>query len=282
MDKNKYTSRSMSIFELCKSVTKENGIDYINSIVFFISALKVNESTLKELNELYGCRIQNLIEILNQEKSMMTQYINEIDFQVSDEFNEILMSSKQIAETYKQTMINEGNIIEAILNCESEIVQKLKNVIDIQQVRNIACCARDLLVNLKTVKYESCFDSRTVSANKVNHNELLSLIESHFGSKWTESVKHSLEKDEDSVFVAIERDLIIGFSTYDSSECRKGVFGPMGVFGNRKREGIGKLLLLRALNRMKIEGYQYAVIGQAGPIEFYEKNCNAILIPVGI
>jgi hypothetical protein len=26
-------------------------------------------------------------------------------------------------------------------------------------------------------------------------------------------------------------------------------------------------------------GYYYAIIGEAGPIELYEKNCGAILIP---
>ena len=26
---------------------------------------------------------------------------------------------------------------------------------------------------------------------------------------------------------------------------------------------------------MKKSGYEYAIIGQAGPIEFYERSCNA-------
>ncbi|WP_282172419.1 hypothetical protein [Cytobacillus firmus] len=34
-----------------------------------------------------------------------------------------------------------------------------------------------------------------------------------------------------------------------------------------------------ALNNIKEIGYGYAIIGGAGPIEFYEKACRAVVIP---
>ena len=53
----------------------------------------------------------------------------------------------------------------------------------------------------------------------------------------------------------------------------------MGTASNRRLKSVGKELLFRCLLEMKSIGYEYAVIGQAGPIEFYERVCNAKLIP---
>lgn len=53
----------------------------------------------------------------------------------------------------------------------------------------------------------------------------------------------------------------------------------MGTSRKYRVKGIGKILLHKSLKSMKEIGYEYAIIGQAGPIEFYEKNCNAKLIP---
>ncbi|WP_425454571.1 hypothetical protein [Gracilibacillus dipsosauri] len=39
-------------------------------------------------------------------------------------------------------------------------------------------------------------------------------------------------------------------------------------------------LLHYCLKEMKEAGYEYAIIGQAGPIEFYEKACQARVIPI--
>jgi hypothetical protein len=43
--------------------------------------------------------------------------------------------------------------------------------------------------------------------------------------------------------------------------------------------GIGKILLLKCLYGMKEQGYAYGIIGGVGPASFYEKVCNAVLIP---
>ena len=43
-------------------------------------------------------------------------------------------------------------------------------------------------------------------------------------------------------------------------------------------QGIGKSLLIKCLEAMKQMGYGYAIIGGAGPIEFYEKAVQAEVI----
>jgi hypothetical protein len=43
--------------------------------------------------------------------------------------------------------------------------------------------------------------------------------------------------------------------------------------------GIGKALLLACLCGLRELGYVYAIIGRAGPIDFYEKAVGAMVIP---
>ena len=58
----------------------------------------------------------------------------------------------------------------------------------------------------------------------------------------------------------------------------RGFFGPTGVDPAYRGKGIGKALLLKCLEAMRNEGYGYAVIGGAGPVNFYEKCCGATVI----
>lgn len=58
----------------------------------------------------------------------------------------------------------------------------------------------------------------------------------------------------------------------------KGFFGPTGVDMSARGKGIGQALLLRTLLDMRDQGYGYAVIGGAGPTEFYQRSVGAIPI----
>jgi hypothetical protein len=71
-------------------------------------------------------------------------------------------------------------------------------------------------------------------------------------------------------------DKLLGFACYDVTS--KGMFGPECVCEKHRCKGIGAGLLLSALHAMRAERYAYAVIGCAGPIEFYEKTVGATLI----
>lgn len=56
-------------------------------------------------------------------------------------------------------------------------------------------------------------------------------------------------------------------------------FGPTRVLDEYQGQGIGKALLIKSLEGLRELGYAYAVIGSVGPVEFYAKCCNAIIIP---
>ncbi|WP_309446338.1 hypothetical protein [Peribacillus butanolivorans] len=72
---------------------------------------------------------------------------------------------------------------------------------------------------------------------------------------------------------------MVGFAGFDIYKNKKGYFGPMGVSVSNRISGIGYSLLHNCLKDMSNVGYEYAIIGAAGPIEFYEKACNAVVIP---
>lgn len=87
----------------------------------------------------------------------------------------------------------------------------------------------------------------------------------------------ALEKPRAGVHMAqpdeLHSEALLGFACYDVAG--RGLFGPEGVREDRRGEGIGKMLLLTCLHAMKAERYAYAVIGWAGPTEFYAKAVGA-------
>jgi GNAT superfamily N-acetyltransferase len=93
---------------------------------------------------------------------------------------------------------------------------------------------------------------------------------------WVNECDVSFANKPASCFVAIRQKKLVGFACYDAT-C-KDFFGPMGVDEAARGQGIGGALLLTALRAMREQGYAYAIIGSAGPVEFYAKECGATLI----
>ncbi len=79
-----------------------------------------------------------------------------------------------------------------------------------------------------------------------------------------------------SCFIAVRGSEILGYACYHATA--PDFFGPTRVSSTEQGKGIGKALLLRSLHAMKEEGYVYAIIGGVGPVEFYEKCVNAVII----
>ncbi len=102
-------------------------------------------------------------------------------------------------------------------------------------------------------------------------------VKEHFSILWADGVEVAFSRQPVSCIVAIKDKEIAGFACYETT-C-KGFFGPTGVQEKFRGEGLGKLLLLMALDALKASGYAYGIIGGAGPIAFYEKNVGAIPIP---
>ena len=101
-------------------------------------------------------------------------------------------------------------------------------------------------------------------------------VKKRFGDGWESEVNVSFSYQPVACFVAIKEGKILGFSVYDAAY--RNFFGPTGVDESFRGKGIGKVLLLKALEAMKDLGYAYAIIGGVGPAAFYEKVAGAKLI----
>ena len=97
-----------------------------------------------------------------------------------------------------------------------------------------------------------------------------------FGEHWGSECEASFAGRPVSCFIATEEGQVVGFACYEAT-CRD-FFGPTGVATDRRGLGIGKALLLACLDAMRADGYAYAIIGGAGPIDFYQRVCGAIPI----
>lgn len=105
---------------------------------------------------------------------------------------------------------------------------------------------------------------------------VLNWVEKNFTKPWVSECDVAFAHQPIGCFIAIEGKQIVGFTCYEAT-C-KNFFGPTGVLDNQRGRGVGKVLLLRALNAMRDEGYAYAIIGGVGPVEFYERTVGAKLI----
>jgi GNAT superfamily N-acetyltransferase len=93
---------------------------------------------------------------------------------------------------------------------------------------------------------------------------------------WADEVEVGFSRQPVSVFIAIVDGEIAGFCAYECT--RRNYLGPMGVGETLRGKNVGKALLLASLHAMREMGYAYAIIGGAGPTEFYQKTCGATVI----
>lgn len=98
-----------------------------------------------------------------------------------------------------------------------------------------------------------------------------------FRPSWVSECEVAFASSPVNCIIAVENGKLLGFACYDATT--KGFFGPTGVDEQERGRGIGKMLFLYTLYLMRLDGYGYAVIGGAGPTEFYAKAAGATIIP---
>lgn len=105
---------------------------------------------------------------------------------------------------------------------------------------------------------------------------VLNWIRTHFGEGWASECDVAFANQPVSCFIAVKDNEMLGFACYEAT-C-KNFFGPTGVGENARKLGIGEGLLLACMHAMKAEGYAYAIIGGAGPKEYYSRKVGATII----
>ena len=143
----------------------------------------------------------------------------------------------------------------------------------------------DMLVKLYELKdnshlYKRLADDgikiiRPMTPNKAKVSEF---VRKTFSEGWANEIETAFTRFPVSCFIAYDEKekKIVGFAGYDCTY--KDFFGPTGVDPEYRNKGIGGALLLRCFEAMRDEGYGYAIIGGAGPVEYYKKMCGAIVI----
>lgn len=97
-----------------------------------------------------------------------------------------------------------------------------------------------------------------------------------FSARWVDEFKVAMGHQPVGCIIATHERRVVGFACYDATA--RGFIGPMGVDPQLRQGGVGKALLLTALEQMRALGYAYAVVGGVGPREFYEKCAGATVI----
>jgi GNAT superfamily N-acetyltransferase len=105
---------------------------------------------------------------------------------------------------------------------------------------------------------------------------IVAWVRQRFSEGWASECDVSFSNQPVTCFLAVENGQLLGFACYDAT-C-KNFFGPTGVDENQRGRGIGSALLLACLHDMRAHGYGYAIIGAAGPTDFYTKAVGAIPI----
>jgi GNAT superfamily N-acetyltransferase len=105
---------------------------------------------------------------------------------------------------------------------------------------------------------------------------VVSWVRQQFGDGWASECEVSFARLPIACFRAQRGQAVLGFACYDSTA--KAFFGPTGVLEAERKQGIGTALLLVTLDAMAAEGYAYAIIGGAGPADFYTNAVGAVPI----
>jgi len=142
----------------------------------------------------------------------------------------------------------------------------------------------DYLVNLSLLAPDPELDERVHNAGVTIRRALAPELElvtgwvrQKFSAGWSSETAVSMMRQPPTCFLATKEEKLVGFACHES--IARGFFGPTGVDEAVRGQGIGHALLLASLLDLKTMGYAYAIIGDVGPSEFYERTVGATQIP---
>lgn len=280
MEEFQFTKRVHNILEIA---AEEAECNIIHPVHLFIGMCKEGTGVC---GELYMYLFRNMGTDFLEKLSLRKQYdLTDQDYKKIGQYKlshktlEILQIAKKRMERFQQVLMNEGHVIYALFDVDTFI----ENLQIQKEILRIVDEPRDLAVDLKC--FVPTYNDLTCHVRKANSSDLrklVSFVSKEFGERWLHSIEYGFRtyKENIPIYIAEQEEVIVGFACYDVVRGKKGLFGPMGTAKQNRVKGVGKQLLHRCLHSMKQDGYEYAIIGQAGPVEFYERCCNARLIPI--
>ena len=105
---------------------------------------------------------------------------------------------------------------------------------------------------------------------------IVNWVREHFSPNWADEMEVAFSSTPVNCYVAQKGQSLLGFACFECTA--KNFFGPTGVLPSEQGKGMGKILLVKALQALKEMGYTYAIIGGVGPAEYYKKAVDARII----
>lgn len=102
-------------------------------------------------------------------------------------------------------------------------------------------------------------------------------VRAQFSEYWVSEVSAAMAHQPPGCLIATVDGQLVGFACYDATA--RGFFGPTGVSDAQRGRRIGLALFYHTLMAMKAQGYAYAIVGSAGPVDFYVNAAGAMPIP---
>nr|WP_245349937.1 GNAT family N-acetyltransferase [Cytobacillus eiseniae] len=195
---------------------------------------------------------------------------------VSKEVQDVFQEAIKFMKNYNQVFVNEGHLLKALLTTNT--IDEYVSDEDKKVIKNLGTTARDMITHLGNDQFPQMDSTIVRKVNKKEYAIVEQFVESNFSFEWSQTIKEGFSLNDPHIYIAIADKEIIGFAAFDVYKGKKCYFGPMGVSNSNRKKGVGTMLLHHCLKEMKEIGYEYAIIGEAGPIEFYEKACHAVVI----
>lgn len=102
-------------------------------------------------------------------------------------------------------------------------------------------------------------------------------VRDNFSANWASEVSVAVARQPSACLIAIDSGNLVGFACFDTTA--RGFFGPTGVHPDSRGKGVGVALLSASMQALKSLGHAYAIIGDAGPVDFYVNAVGAMVIP---
>ncbi|MEK4084464.1 GNAT family N-acetyltransferase [Psychrobacillus sp. FSL K6-1415] len=273
-----FTNRMLSILRDAENEAHFQKLEVLQPIHLLIACLNEKTGVLGEISlkiDLDRTTLKAKMKDTSYQHSTKSVFFN---IRVTKEVINVMEIAINYMKRYNQVYVNEGHLLKALLT--TNVVDSFLSDENRKIILSLGTTSRDMITHLGNYIVP---EINTHLIRKVNKNEftkLVHFIEKNFSNEWSKTIREAFLLSKPPIYIALDNNGdIVGFAAYDIYKNKKCYFGPMGVALSNRVNGIGYSLLHHCLKDMSDIGYEYAIIGDAGPIEFYEKACNAVVIP---
>jgi len=267
-----------------KNAEKEASSSQHNMLLpihFLLACLKEKEGVLGEI--VLKCTIDgaSLRDRANEfslksDKQVTSHHLFNVP--ITKDVVTVLEQATSYMQNYNQVYLNEGHLLKALI--KTNMLEEFVSEEDMKLILKLGTTSRDMVTHLENYNFPKVNSSNIRRVNRDDQNKLIQFVENHFSQEWSDTINSAFLSTTPSIYVAFDnKGDLVGFAAFDVYQNKKCYFGPMGVAKSNRVKGIGYSLLHHCLKDMHDIGYEYAIIGGAGPIEFYEKACRAVVIP---